>query len=288
MNYRSLKNLTRLISNKLGMLPADIDAVVGIPRSGSLVANMLGLQLSRPIVTVGNVVRKDPLEGGLRMHMKPEHMEAFLKQPRRLLVVDDSCGTGYTIRVTKEAIAASGIPHTCKYVAPYVTDYGKKYVDFWFEELPKPRFFEWNWTTHIFLQTACVDIDGVLCRDPVPGELDEETGKGIKYRRFITKVPVLRRLRQPLRCLVTCRLERWRPQTERWLKHNGVKYKQLVMMGVKTVRERKKIGHAVYKAHQYLKLGGSMFVESSYGQAIQIFKRTKKPVFCVETMELFK
>jgi orotate phosphoribosyltransferase len=288
VNYRSLRNLTRLISNRLGTLPTDIEAVVGVPRSGALVANMIGLQLSRPVVTVGNVVRKDPLEGGIRLGMRPDQMETFLQKPRRLLVVDDSCGTGYTIRITKEAIAKSGVKHSCSYLAPYVTSNGKLYVDFWFEELPKPRFFEWNWATHVFLTTACVDIDGVLCRDPLPGEMDEETNNGMKYHQFINTVPVLRRLRQPLRYLVTCRLEKWRPQTERWLKRNGIKYKRLVMMDVKTVRERKKIGHAVYKSHQYRKLGGSAFVESSYGQAVQIHKRTKKPVFCVETMELFK
>ena len=286
LRYRSVNQLSTLISQNLGRLPHDIDAVVGIPRSGMLVASMIGLQLGVPVTTVDSVCEQRPLEGGIRLQMKDKTMRVFLATPRRLLVVDDSCGTGYTMKRARDKLKASPVPHRYTFLAPYVNETGMLYVDQWFEQLPKPRVFEWNWTTHAFLLNACVDIDGVLCRDPRGKEYDEPT-TGENYGKFLLNVPLLRRLRGPIKALVTCRMEKRRPETVKWLKRHGVKYKKLIMMQVNSVAERRRVGHANYKASWYKKLGGSAFVESSYKQAVQIRKLTKMPVLSVETMEFF-
>lgn len=287
MNYRSIKQLTSLLVKHLDKIPPDTDAIVGVPRSGMLVADILGLHLTLPVVTVGDVCGVQPIEVGKRMHFDAQARTEFLQSPRKLLVVDDACGTGGTLKSVRQLFAGAShvIAHTYKYFVPYVTEGGERWVDIWLERLDKPRFFEWNWVSNIFLQTACIDIDGVLCRDPNSNECDEESG-GERYSHFLRNVPRLRRLRQPLGTLVTNRLERWRNETATWLAAHKIQYKKLVMMPFETVRERKQYGHARFKAEQYKKHGGSAFVESSWKQAAEIRRLTKMPVFCTETMEL--
>ncbi len=80
--------------------------------------------------------------------------------------------------------------------------------------------------------------------------------------------------------IVTGRLERFRPQTEAWLRRHGVEYGSLVM----NPGDRK---HAEFKADAYRSLGGALgFVESSRQQAAEIHERTGRPVLSVETWQM--
>lgn len=72
-----------------------------------------------------------------------------------------------------------------------------------------PRVFEWNVLHHPVLNDACVDIDGVLCRDPTPAENDD----GRKYREFLSTVEPTIVPGQRIGHLVTSRLEQYRPKT---------------------------------------------------------------------------
>jgi len=168
-----------------------------------------------------------------------------------------------------------------------VTEKAKKFVDIWFECLGTPRCFEWNWVDDPFLRNACVDIDGVLCPDPLPTACDED-GPGRKYQEFITSAPLLYRIRFGIGALVTCRLSRWRGQTANWLRLHGIKYKELVMMPQATARERRAYGHVRYKAEFYRNSVYTNFVESNRNQAQKIFQSTGKPVFCPTSMEWFQ
>lgn len=287
MNYRSVRQLSSLVARNLSKIPEGIEAIVGIPRSGMLVADLLGLHLSLPIVSLGTVCAGGRIEVGKRLHYSAEDTSNFLQQPRKLLVVDDSCGTGGALKSAKRLLSdlQQVVKHEYSYLVAYTNDAGKRWTDIWLEQIEKPRAFEWNWVSNAFLRTACIDIDGVLCRDPTKKECDEESG-GVQYRKFLLGVPLLRRLRQPLGTLVTSRLERWRPETEQWLAKQKIAYTRLVMMPFKTVRERKAYGHARYKANQLKKHKGCVFVESAWKQAVAIHKITKRPVLCTENMEM--
>ena len=49
MNFRTVSDLTKTIMKKIDIIPSDIDLIVGIPRSGLLVANYIALLLNKPI-----------------------------------------------------------------------------------------------------------------------------------------------------------------------------------------------------------------------------------------------
>jgi uncharacterized HAD superfamily protein len=56
-----------------------------------------------------------------------------------------------------------------------------------------------------------------------------------------------------------------------------------------TAVERRKQSHpAVYKAEHYKNSTATLFVESHKAQAVKIAELSKKPVLCVETMELYQ
>jgi orotate phosphoribosyltransferase len=102
----------------------------------------------------------------------------------KALVVDDTVHRGNEIRKVKERINAAGLGQRVVYACVYVAPQSQDKVDYWFELVPPPRVFEWNLMHHSFLEDSCMDIDGVLCRDPSPEENDD----GPRYREFVANV----------------------------------------------------------------------------------------------------
>lgn len=49
MNFRTINDLNNLISKNLDKIPKDIDLIVGVPRSGLFVANLIALYLNLPL-----------------------------------------------------------------------------------------------------------------------------------------------------------------------------------------------------------------------------------------------
>ena len=122
-----------------------------------------------------------------------------------------------------------------------------------------------------------------LCVDPTAEENDD----GEKYRRFILNARPLFVPNDKVKALVTSRLEKYRPETERWLAENGVKYEKLYMLDLPSREERIRRGaHASFKAEIYKKLKDAhLFIESNPLQAAEIRRLSGKPVICTETDE---
>jgi uncharacterized HAD superfamily protein len=206
----------------------------------------------------------------------------------KLLIVDDtsSCRSVTFTNLQDRLAGATGIDIT--YACVYRESAESK-VDLYFEEIPQPRMFGWNWFRHWNLRLSMLDMDGVLCVDwksrPERNE-DPEFVDHIKYAKplYIPDVPV--------QAIVTSRLERYRSLTEDWLERNGVEYGSLIMHPAATPEERRARGdHADRKALMYRKgleeQKTRLFVESSRNQATKIAELTRSPVLCVDSMEMF-
>lgn len=280
MNYRSIADLNLDIKRWIPELPNDLDLIVGIPRSGMLVANLLSLYLNLPLTDVeglceGRIFQSGPRLDSIRINV--------LSKINKILVVDDSVYSGTQMKKIKVQLSGAGIPHKIYYGAVYVSPEGYKYVDFWYKNVDLPRIFEWNIMHHGVLTDSCLDIDGVLCRDPSPQENDD----GDKYRQFISTVNPLVVPTKTVGWLVTCRLEKYRELTEKWLKEHGIKYNHLMMMDLPDKETRIALGtHADFKAKVYKTTNAALFIESSYSQAQEIARRAGKTVFCTETWQI--
>jgi len=277
MNFRSVADLNRCVLSNLHKLPRDIDLIVGIPRSGLLPATILALYLNLPETDIEGLLA-GRLIGKETARWQRGQLERALK-PRRILVIDDSLWSGKTMDKARRQIEAMHLSAQVIYAAVYVIPGAEEKVDLVFETCPLPRIFEWNFMHHFELENACIDIDGVLCRDPTPDENDD----GPRYSEFLNNCEPFLIPTVMVGCLVTCRLEKYRPQTVGWLKKQGVRYKELVMLDLPDKESRlAAMCHSAFKAEVYQQKKANLFVESSFAQAVEIVNKARKPVLCVE------
>lgn len=282
LNYKTYQNLSLDIKKNLYKLPQDIDLIVGIPRSGMIPAYMLGLMLSKQVCSLYEFLSED------FNNTKITHRIKLNNNIKNILIIDDSILSGKSIKETKELINNKQLDK--KYNIIYLVIYYKKddyreFVDIALEKVKSPRLFQWNYLNHCFLQDAAFDIDGVLCYDPT----DEENDDGEKYKSFILNAKPLFIPQYKIPYIITSRLEKYRKETEEWLKRNNIQYDHLIMLSGYTAEERKKLNlHGKFKAEQYYKLLDiQLFIESNRNQAQEIAKLSHKLCFCASTDELF-
>lgn len=278
MNYRNIDDLNHCILQHLSILPRDLDLIVGIPRSGMFPANLLALYLNLPVTDLNSFSNGHIYQTG-------ERGKVFnMSNIRNVLVVDDSIATGNAMEKCRSLLQGIEHQYKIKYCVIYSVPAHTKSVDYYFEILEYPRFFQWNIMNHAILQKACMDIDGVFCVDPTPEENDD----GPRYREFLQNAKPLFIPRTEVGTLVTSRLEKYRKETEAWLSQNGIRYNKLVMLDLPNKEARQRANcHASFKATEYTSSTDYMlFVESSLHQAFEINRLTKKPVLCTETFQM--
>lgn len=277
MYYRSFADMNNIILKRLHILPRDFDLIVGIPRSGMLPANLLALYLNKPYTDLHSFINGHIYKAG-------ERGQFFdIRQYRKVLVVDDSVASGSALDKCKQSLQHLTDQFDFSFCAIYVVPGKEKLVDYAFESVPLPRYFQWNIMNHTSLEKACFDIDGVLCVDPTPEQNDD----GEKYREFLLTAKPLFTPGALIGTLVTSRLEKYRKETETWLAANNIRYKNLVMLDLPDMKARQKLNnHAAFKAEVYCSGPHILFVESEMRQAIEINRIAKKPVLCTATFEM--
>jgi len=228
----------------------DVDAIAGVPVSGLAPAAMLSVATGVKCVS----------------------LEAVPDGIRRLLVLEDA--SGYAKCRTQQLGQAPG--RKVYYGAVYASDAALA-LDLVGCHVDKPRIFTWNLTKSVHAARIAYDLDGVLCADPLPVDIDY----GPHYERFLEAAAPLRKAPSQLGWIVTGRCERYRAQTERWLKAHGIRYGELVMAPDNQVHTMK--AHAERKAAWYGSGSAILFVESSAGQAAHIAAVSGRPVVCTAT-----
>ena len=277
MNYRSYDDLSKTLIRNISLIPADIDLIVGIPRSGLLVGNMIALLLNKPITDLNGYIEDRLISCGHTKNTKKIITNCC--QAKKVLIIDDSVATGDSISEAKDVINkfrkdGTSYIFACVYICP-----GKEQiVDLYMEVVSAPRMFEWNIFHHPELKNACFDIDGVLCEDPTVEQNDD----GIKYIDFVRNATPKILPTQRIGAIVTSRLSKYDSLTREWMQKNGIEYDELVMMNCSAEERRKKGNHGEFKGKFYKHSKYELFVESELSQAITICKISHKPVYCVE------
>jgi len=271
--YISYKELANDIVAWSQQLPRDIDVFIGIARSGIIPATMLALHRNVRLSTVEDFRDGHIFRGGLR-----DQHEII----KKVMVIDDSLLSGRSLTNASEKLQ-----HIKHIKILYGVVYLQPGIDgnwFHYKKVPTPRIFEWNWLHHFWLGRTCMDIDGVLCRDPTREENDD----GIRYRKFLHTVQPHYIPTVEVHTLVTSRLEIYRRDTMRWLHRYRVRYKHLIMHPANSAKERRRLDdHAKRKAQVYNEPKYQLFVESSHKQAEVIHAQTRKPVLCTDTGYFF-
>ena len=268
------------ILNLIAQIPPDITAIAGVARSGLSAATMLSMYLHLPMVTIrqtlGDVVQTGNgwRLGGSR-HVNP--------RTEKILVVDDTVMTGNSLKAIKPLIDREF--GNAVYAAIYVNPAAALKPDIWSVDLPWPHILEWNVFNSILSPFTAMDFDGILCHDCPPGSDDD----GPKYLDFIRNAPPLYMPRRcPVPLIVTARIEKYRAETEAWLRRHGIAWHRLVMHPAATLRERQRDNIAAYKAHHYAawaqhfvaRPGPHIFFESEDRQAREIAQLSKLLTIC--------
>ena len=277
MYYRNVKDLNNIILQRLSIIPRNLDLIVGVPRSGMLPANLLALYLNKPYTDIHSFLNGHIYKSGARSQFFD------IAEFKNILIIDDSIASGSAMVEVKESLKHLNDKFNIKYCAIYVIPGKEKMVDYYFETVPLPRYFQWNILNHTTLEKACFDIDGVLCADPLPEENDD----GEKYINFLLNAPPLFIPGSKIGTIVTSRLEKYRKETETWLAANNIKYNDLVMLDLPNMEARQRANnHGDHKAKAYLAKPYVLFIESEYNQAVEINRITKKPVLCTANFEM--
>lgn len=128
-----------------------------------------------------------------------------------------------------------------------------------------------------------MDIDGILCKDPIWGTDLDET----KYINHILNAPPLMQLKQTAMALCTHRIIKYSKETTQWLKKNNIEYNKLYMLGFGSMQEKIKnmnsksylnMKSTVYYNHPEAKL----FIESDWIEAQRIYNNLHRPVLCLD------
>jgi len=250
MFYAGYGDMWQVIQDMTGRMP-DVDAIAGVPVSGLAPAGMLSAATG----------------------IKCVPLEAVPDGVARLLVIEDASG----FAKMREQRLGQEPGRDVFYGAVYACDAALG-LDIVGAVAPKPRIFTWNLMKSDKCGRIAYDLDGVLCRDPMPDEIDY----GPKYDQFIDTAKPLRIVRSVLGWIVTGRMERYRKATEAWLVAHGVRYRELIM--APDTQTHTMEAHARHKTafladHPECLL----FVESSPKQAARIAEISGRPVVCTAT-----
>lgn len=279
MKYVTINDLSCLIRDNIHSIPHDVDLVLGVPRSGMLPANIIALFLNVRLGDIDSFISN----GSVMQCGSRKQYIANAETIKKILVIDDSVATGSSMNEAKQKLKEHDNKYDIIYCSPIVTTLGKQLVDIYFTIIDGPRIFEWNLFHHAYISKTCLDIDGVLCCDPI---VDDD---GMEYINFIQTatpkyIPTVK-----VGALISCRLEKYRQYTEEWLNNNNVQYEELILLNKKNKLERIKWGkHGEFKAEFFKNSGYILFIESSYQQAVKIAEISHKPVICIETNTLIE
>jgi adenine/guanine phosphoribosyltransferase-like PRPP-binding protein len=252
-------------------LPRDIDVVVGIPRSGLLIAALLATRLGKPLSTPD-------------LFMEDKYWLSNRIQPneaRRVLLVEDSVRTGDTLR-RHRAMLETKADITITTAALIASKAQSQGLDYFFRIIDNPRLFEWNMIHAKNVKVLATDLDGVLCEDcPAGHDDDEEAYLAWLERARPYFIPTFE-----IDAVITNRLERYRPQTERWLRDNGVRYRELLMWDLESKADREG-RYAANKVTHLMRLKPDLYWESNAGQARAIWEAARIPTLSVEDKALY-
>lgn len=260
------------------MLPPDIDALVGISRSGMIVAPLLASSLHVPLYCASEDKGVFCCGGGWRAtRLDPT-------PPKRVLLVDDTSCTGRSMEKLLPWVRVAFIGAAVETAVVYATPETAADLTYMAKELPQPHYLEWNFFNSGFINSSAFDMDGILCED-VPLESDDD---GEAYAECLRTIrPKYMPRRQPIPAILTGRLEKYRKLTTDWLIAHGIAAVRLIMWPW-TFQDRARPGALVrWKAEQYGRMALPLLIESDPRQAEPIAAIAGKSVLCPEAGKVF-
>ena len=286
MIYTNFEDMANCIRKNLWKIPADVDLIVGVPRSGMMPALMISEFLNKRVTDIDTFAEQRPIHIGRRGNYRRSGAE------NKVLVVDDTVYTGWAIENAKEQLKHLEDKYDIQYCCVYAEGKdAKEKVDIWLEDNSllnggKKYLYEWNIFQHVANKGKWMmwDMDGLICKDPPNDE------NRAAYEAYLPNAVPMIIPSNHIGGICTYRLDKYRDVTKAWLQAHGVDYDELHMFPARTREERNASkSPARYKAEIYrASKWAQLFLESEVGQAERIHKMSGKPVFCYENGRMYE
>lgn len=264
MSFKSYETISNYIFNNLYKIPENIDLVVGIDRSGMIIALMIANYLHKNAISFDEFIDNN----------------FNIDNIKNVLITDDTVVRGNTLRqIEKKVKSLNKFDNlNIKFLAVYsctqdvkVSDVIMGYNNTWFQFC---LFYNGSMTS-----VSMYQIQGNLCRKPTKEEMQDEE----KYLDYINNVkPYQRPNKKSISCIITDRPEKYRKQTQEWLKKYNYKYNKLIMMP-QNINDKVK-----YKGQIYKNSSEKLYISNNKKQSIEINKIANKQVLCTQTMQIIQ
>lgn len=275
--FVTIEELMHWTNEWIKTFPQTYDVIVGVPRSGLLIANMIALRLGKPLAT------PEQFKEG-KYWISDHNKDRITKSDElcRVLLVDDCIKREKTIEEPAEILRSSGRNIQITKAVLMVRQDAVKCVDLYYKILHNcPPVSEWN-LIHWKRGKLAVDMNGVICED-CPVHIDNEDelyGEWLENARPYL-IPTF-----SIDYIVSCRLEKYRSATEEWRDRYGVKYDRLILWDIQSKEDRKR-RFSEHKIDVLLKIKPELYWESNYHQSKKIWKSTGIPTICIDEMIAF-
>lgn len=292
VEYITLENLCKDIRENFYKIPKDCLGVIGIPRSGMIPAGIISEYLNIGLCSIGEFLNAENVEDSFKKHGTRDlrNTNGF----NNILVVEDTCFNGFSLKRAMDSINEK-IGENNKYNFIYMCVYLEGPCqalkpDIYIRdvrEIAKTStgrcvYYEWNLFAHCGFTEKCLfDLDGVICVDP-PDEKNID-----EYYKYICNpiplfIPTVKKIN-----IMTYRLNKYRKETENFLKKIGFCSFNVIMFNADSYEERSSVPPWLYKGTYYMNNDFDLFVESNDEEAKIINQISKKPVYCVETNKMY-
>lgn len=205
-----------------------------------------------------------------------------------ILIVDETFRTGESMERASEIV--SRLAPDAKITRAALIFVGSRtaerqtegLVDTYFRSVLPPYFFEWELMDEKPTDVIGMDLDGVICEECPSGSDDDE----LKYLNWLRNARSYLVPHYEVDFIVSNRLERYRTETEEWLRKQGIRYRELRLWDLESKNERN--GRwTENKIEVLMAAKPDLFLESDDSQAMAIWSATKIPTICTDKMILY-
>jgi len=280
INFVSIDQASIWTMEWIQTFPRRYDLIVGVPRSGMLIASLVALKLGKGLTT------PELLQNGGYWHSSVVQDELPLDGRNHILLVDDAMHSGNSMTKALDMIRSRFPDVQISKACLIVRDEAKSKVDLFHKVIAPPRAYEWNIlhrkiASQLGNGILAVDLDGVLCAN-CPREVDDDEEL---YLQWIANARPYLIPAFEIDAIVTSRLEKYRRHTEVWLKKHNVKYKELCMWDIPSKSQRHG-QFAQHKIEHLIRIKPDIFWESAWTQSQKIWRETRIPTLCIDDMTL--
>lgn len=256
----------------------DVDAVVGIARSGLIPAGVVATLLNVPLYSTSKRTGLVDVGTGVRL-------EDHVLDLRRVALVDDTAARGVEMTTQAERVRlAFGRPVEVVRAVVYCHPQAVEAVDLYAAVYDGLHYLEWNWSNAGHGALCGFDFDGVLCEEIAP----EDDDGGERYAQALRDVrPRDLPRRRPIPLVITARPERFRGITLEWLDRHRVEVDRLVMRDWEFSAGWNAAEVGEWKARELARTEIPLFAESDPVQSEIINRRTGRTVICPPAGRVF-